>query len=480
MRIALIAEGSYPYVTGGVSSWVHSLISSMPEHEFVIYAIGASSEQQGKYKYDLPANVVQVCEYFLDAHLQDEGKWGKRYRISPQERDALLAFISGASHVDWQVLFNWMSDGGFGSAANFLRSRDYFDLLSELSETKFQYVPFTEWFWTVRSMVLPLFVLLREPIPQADLYHCVTTGYAGVIGSMAKWRTGKPLIITEHGIYSREREEEIIKAEWVPSYFKEQWIDYFYMLCNCAYESADQVITLFGRNREIQIELGCSSSKISIIPNGVEFHDYVGLPAKAVGDNRIHVGAIVRVVPIKDIKTMIQAFAIVKQEVPDSTFWIIGPYDEDPEYYAECQALLEALAVEEVTFTGSMQISNIIGKMDLLVLSSISEGQPLAVLEGMAAGKPFVTTDVGSCKELLYGMDDAYGPAGFVAPVMNVDSIAQAIIELCNHPDERVRMGVAGQERVRNLYSKQQFIQSYVALYESYEEGRTWQASALN
>ncbi len=65
MRICIIAEGSYPYVTGGVSSWIQSLVRLMPEHEFVIFAIGAEERLKGKFKYKLPENIIQVKEIFF-------------------------------------------------------------------------------------------------------------------------------------------------------------------------------------------------------------------------------------------------------------------------------------------------------------------------------------------------------------------------------------------------------------------------------
>ena len=65
MRICVILEGCYPYVTGGVSSWIHQYIQAMPQHEFVIWAIGASSEIKGKFKYNIPYNVVENKEILL-------------------------------------------------------------------------------------------------------------------------------------------------------------------------------------------------------------------------------------------------------------------------------------------------------------------------------------------------------------------------------------------------------------------------------
>lgn len=61
---------------------------------------------------------------------------------------------------------------------------------------------------------------MKMEVPKADFYHCVATGYAGVLGSMAKHFHGSSLLISEHGIYTREREEELIKAEWVKGIYK--------------------------------------------------------------------------------------------------------------------------------------------------------------------------------------------------------------------------------------------------------------------
>lgn len=478
MKICLVVEGSYPYVTGGVSNWIHALIRNIPEHQFVIYAIAAERSQKGNFKYEVPSNVVEIQEVFLDDYLRMEGEWGHRIKLSAAQKAALKSLIGGGENVDWKPIFDVLRAQKLNNAADFLMSNDYFDIMSELCQEKFEQIPFTEMFWTVRSMVLPLLLTVREPVPEADVYHTVSTGYAGVIASLGKYLYGKPMLLTEHGIYSREREEEIIKAEWVKGYFKDIWIEYFYTLSACAYQYADHVVTLFKRNKEIQAELGCDEGKISIIPNGIRASDFEGLAAKAPGEP-IWVGGLVRVVPIKDIKTMIQSFQVVKQEIPEAKFFIMGPTEEDTEYYEECLALVESLNLKDVAFTGAVNIKDYIGKMDVLALTSISEGQPLAVLEGMAAGKPFVTTDVGSCKELLYGVDDDYGQAGYVVPVMNVEQIGQAIVTLCRSERQRKEFGANGLERVRNRYTNDAFIDGYKDLYEAYGEvGQAWLESA--
>lgn len=479
MKICMIAEGSYPYVTGGVSSWMHSLITQMPEHEFIIYAIGAQSKQKGKFKYQLPRNVVEVKEVFLDAYIDEPGEWGHRFRLTPGQTEDLKSLLGGEGNVNWSSIFDLLRTEKFRVAADFLSSKDYFDILEDLCRSKYSLVPFTEMFWTVRSMILPLFMTIRNDVPKADLYHSVSTGYAGVVGALAKHLHGSPLILTEHGIYSREREEEIIKADWVKGYFKDLWIRYFYTLSGCIYNTADQIITLFNRNKEIQIELGCDISKISIIPNGVNVTDYVDLP-QASDQDKIRIGAIVRLVPIKDIKTMLQSFALVKREIANAELTIMGPTEEDPEYYQECLQMVESLQLQNVIFTGPVHVKDYLGQMDLLVLSSISEGQPLAVLEGMACGKPYVTTNVGSCKELLLGVDDGIGPAGFVTPVMNYEPMAQNMIKLCKSRSLREEMGRNAIERVSRYYKHQDFITNYRRLYALLGEVQPWPESALN
>ncbi|KQX66377.1 MULTISPECIES: GT4 family glycosyltransferase PelF [unclassified Paenibacillus] len=467
MRICILAEGSYPYITGGVSSWIHSLITNMPEHEFILYVIGAEEKSRGKFKYALPHNVIEIRETFLDTFLNEEEIWGKRYKISKSERETLYSFLAGEK-IDWGNLFNFLLSDRINSVSEFLTSKDFFDIMYEVCNLRYSQTPFTEMYWTMRSMVLPLFLTIRNPMPEADLYHSVATGYAGVLGSLGKHLYNKPFLLTEHGIYTREREEEIIKADWVKGYFKDVWIEYFYNLSNCAYSYTDKVISLFNRNKEIQEELGCDGNKITIIPNGVQSSDYDSLQQKE-NDTEISIGAVVRIVPIKDIKTMIQSFALVKHTISNAKFYIFGPIDEDEEYYEECQQLVQELGTEDIIFTGSINVREYIGKMDILVLTSISEGQPLAVLEGLAASKPFVTTDVGSCRELLYGNQDDFGPAGIVEPVMHYEKLGLAIISLCQNKQLREQMGLNGKRRVSAIYSRDRFIEGYRNIYNDYE-----------
>ena len=356
---------------------------------------------------------------------------------------------------------------------------DFFQIAKLCYEQRYGNVVFSDFLWTLRSIYLPLFLTLRMDIPQADLYHCVATGYAGILGSMAKHFYGSGLLISEHGIYTREREEELIKASWVQGIYKSIWIEQFKKMSQMAYRNADVVTCLYGHARELQIELGCPPEKIRITPNGINTENLKELPGKSAEEqSMVYAGAVLRVTPIKDVKTMIQAFAYAKKEVSNLKLWIMGPTDEDPEYAQECFELVNVLNVKDVVFTGRINVRDYLGKMDFTLLTSISEGQPLTILESYAAHCPVIATDVGNCRELIYGAGDSdrFGTAGILTHIMNLDEIAEAMIRLATHKEERLKMGEIGYQRVMAFYRIEQMKAVYQQIYEAFEknEDESW------
>lgn len=469
MKICLLVEGNYPYLVGGVSNWVHQLISNLPEHEFIIYSIAAQEKNRGKFVFDIPKNVIKIEEIFLDSILNLSGEHGKQYRLSDEEIKNFSALVLGGK-VDWHSLITSLKNRKIGNVIDFFMSYDFFKIIKDAYKQEHGSTPFTEFFWTNRSLLIPFLFIINQKIIDADIYHSVVTGYAGIVGSLASFINNKPFILTEHGIYSREREEEIIKANWIEHYFKDNWIGFYYNLADLAYTMADEVITLFEKNKEIQISHGCSKNKIRIISNGIDVNAFSDIRTKNSDDNTLYIGAFVRVVPIKDIITMLQSFALVKTKVTKAKFYIMGDIEEDEEYYHECLRFVDDMGLKDVFFTGKIDIMDYLGMIDILVLTSISEGQPLTILEGMACKKPFVTTDVGSCKELLYGSDDRFGPAGFIEPLMDSEKISESIIRLCKDPILREKMGHNGFERVSKMYTFENFLNSYRLLYHKYSK----------
>ena len=311
MKICLVCEGCYPYVAGGVSSWVQDMIKAMPQHEFIIWAIAANKSSEGKFVYELPENVIRVDEVFLDSML--EMRRTKKSRLTLSDRETVEVYrMLTCSDPDWDLIFKMFSKGHI-DPIEFLLDPSVLRILKAVCVNKYSHLPFTDFFWTIRSMFLPLLYLIHNEMPEADIYHSCSCGYAGMLASAASKYYNKPFMLTEHGIYTREREEEILRAGWVAPMFKPLWIELFYMFTRCAYNSADVVTSLFSYASQAQRELGCDAKKQIIIPNGINTDIFANVPPKKP-DGYIDIGAVVRVVPIKDIKTMIYAFAHVEQE----------------------------------------------------------------------------------------------------------------------------------------------------------------------
>jgi glycosyltransferase involved in cell wall biosynthesis len=463
----MLVEGSYPYITGGLSAWVQMLILGMPEHQFIVYSIAAEEKTRGQFQYTLPENVIDIKEIFLDSILNLKCPSTGHYRLSPVERDNLERLICGEADIDLEKLLMTFRYGKKRkSPLEIFMSFDFFDVIANAYKRKFSHLPFTDFFWTIRSMLLPLFFLIQQELPEADLYHSVAAGYGGVVGGLAATLYHKPFLLTEHGIYSREREEEIIKCSWAQGDFKSVWINYFYSLARLSYQTATHVFTMFEKNSEIQVLLGCDPQKVKIIPNGIHVEKFERIKVSAEDNGSITIAGVVRVVPVKDIITMLRSFSLVKQKLPEARFLIIGPTDENPEYYEECLKVVEMLDIQDLQFTGSVDVEKYMEKIDILVLSSISEGQPLALLEGMAARRPFVTTDVGSCQELLYGRNDQLGRAGIIVSMMDFENMAKAILTLARNRKMRIDMGEAGYRRIHQFYTLDAFLDAYRKVYQ--------------
>lgn len=470
MKVCLIVEGAYPYVTGGVSSWVQGLMLSMPDVEFVVQTIAASPDERQQFKYKIPSNVSEIQEvYLLDDDYVDN-RTQKKVSLTGEEYDAFENLLFESS-PDWSVIIRFFAEKDVSLNA-LLSGKDFFKMSLDYYNANFRRVVFSDFLWTMRSLYLPLFTILKSRTERADLYHSVSSGYAGIWGSMQKCLHGAPFLMSEHGLYTREREEEIIKADWVSGIYKDIWIDQFKKIGDCCYEYADRVVSLFDDARAFQIELGCAKEKTVVIPNGVDYRKYEDIPGKEAGDRGINIGAVLRVTPIKDVKTMLSAFALARNKNPELKLWIMGSMEEAKEYAQECRDMVRDMEIENVVFTGTIDVKEYIGKMDFLILTSISEGQPLSILEGFAAKRPCIATNVGNSRGLIEGERDDYGHAGYIVPVMGVSEIARAILRLAENETERRKMGEAGYRRVRAYYDEEEVFGKYRSLYEEMTKSR--------
>ena len=496
--ICLLLEGTYPYVRGGVSSWVHQLIRGLPEFRFALVFVGASRSFYPKMHYELPPNVCHMEVQFLSENNQIEGP---REQAGDNDWFAALDELH-TSLKDYHHCLNLQDVSAFiqqlcnrtgGEAEEFLYSEKAWGRITHGYRQNCPTMPFSDYFWNVRAMHSPLFSLLQiaRQAPQAHIYHTISTGYAGVLGFFLRVMRRRPLLLTEHGIYTKERYIDLYQADWIKekelslpmglyaeiSYLRRLWGHFFEGLGRLTYSACLQIITLYEDNRIKQVEYGAEPKRTRVIPNGVNLDRFVKLRERRAKQIPPVLGLIGRVVPIKDIKTYIRAVGMAARQMPEIEGWIVGPEDEEPRYAQECHALVSSLGLEnKVKFLGFQNIDDILPKIGLMTLSSISEGQPLVILEGYAAGVPVLSTDVGSCRELAEGYspeDKALGKAGEIVPIANPAAMAEAAVSLLRDEERWYAAQKAAIARVENFYTEQTFLQHYRVLYRKVlEHGR--------
>ncbi len=491
--ICFILEGTYPFVRGGVSSWTHNLIEDMPDLTFSLLAISPVKSAPLKFDYPIPDNVTNMVEVFLyNDVLPNQPCPGKKNK--DVFWDLFFDFIVGkedqyGSH--FEKLFPLLCDPALRAvnARDIINSEESHELTEKLYEQiKKDDCSFFNFFWTWRSMLLVFMQAVNVEIPPAKVYHTACTGYAGLVGVLAKLKYNKPLILTEHGIYTKERKIEINQADWIEKKersrvfidqsqgtIKDLWLDNFYRLGRLTYDLSDIILTLYGGNEQLQIEYGADPDIIEVIPNGVQIEKF--MPQREVvksdPDTR-RIGLVGRVVPIKDIKMFIKVCKIVLDAMPNVLFEVIGPMDEDEDYLKECEELCKLLGVEDTcVFTGPKNLiqENIYPQLDIMALTSISEGLPLTILEALCVGVPCVTTDVGACSELIDGRseeDQSLGICGYIVPIGNAEEFAQACLKILRDPQLHAQMVTTGYKRIDTFYKQTDIVKRYKDLYLHY------------
>ncbi len=454
--ICIIAEGSYPYTTGGVSAWIQDIISGLTNYNFIIFAISAE-EDEPKYKF--PSNVIGLVNKLLTKPVEKPSK-----KIHETFFPVIESFhndmMQKKDFSRFAEIFRYIHTHHY-DPPSLQRHIQSFKIVTHYNSIRNPLYPFSDYYWAWRASHEYMMKIMTWELPQADLYHTISTGYAGLCAACAKIKYNKPVILTEHGLYNKEREIDIKRATWVKGYQRDMWINIFNDLSTMTYEYSDCIISLFEVNRNIQIAQGAKREKTLVIPNGIEIERYLDL--KTETRTEFSVGIVARVVPIKDVKNFIIMAKIVAESIPNTKFYIIGPTDEDESYYEDCIKLVENFKIQDkVIFTGKADVRQYYRFLDVVVLSSIREAQPLVILEAYAAGIPVVSTRVGNVPEMLDYNDI------LLADPKDSEKLAQGIIYLYNNPDYRQKLVAANKNKVIQFYNKKDLIAAYDNLYAKY------------
>jgi glycosyltransferase involved in cell wall biosynthesis len=209
--------------------------------------------------------------------------------------------------------------------------------------------------------------------------------------------------------------------------------------------------------------LGLPASRVEYVPNFVcppsgALAPAVDLPG--VPGRRIVCLANFR--PQKDHLTLIRAMAALRADVPDAHLMLAGA-PVDPECEAAVRAEVRALGIENaVTFLGSRRdVWSVLRASDIGVLSSASEGLPLALIEYGVIGLAAVATDVGQCADVLDG-----GRAGTLVPARSPETLREALRALLASADRRLDLGRRLLQRIRDRYAPEPRLAQVADIYE--------------
>ncbi len=315
-------------------------------------------------------------------------------------------------------------------------------------------------------------------IPPAKVYHCLSTGFAGILGLQIKSKTGKPLILTEHGIYWKELEFGVYEVECGFKIFKNEkeknniciarreFMRIFKEIALRCYLEADLVTTVCKYNLEQQLSLipeqmvGNVKDKFKVIENFIE-PEFFNSRERSTRDEKT-VTFIGRVVPIKDVKTFIKAMPLILQNFQNVKFLIVGDLTQDSDYAFECIELVSSLGVsEKVKFTGEAKALDYLKSTDVLVLPSVSEAQPLIILESIASGVPVVATSTGGIPEILNERDLE---CGLLFEVGDHEKLAEHVIKLLTDENLWEKFSKNALKKAQN-FRLEKFIKSYAKIY---------------
>jgi glycosyltransferase involved in cell wall biosynthesis len=213
---------------------------------------------------------------------------------------------------------------------------------------------------------------------------------------------------------------------------------------------------------------GLKADRVEVIYNGIDLAAQGRRTDEDRADARRDFGwtaenlviiQVARLDPLKDHVTAVRAFQRVHQQLPQARFLIVGEGTER----AAIEAEVAELKLEPyVRFAGLRKdVPRLLAASDLLWLTSVSEGIPLTLIEGMAAGLPVVSSDVGGVSEVVVA-----GKTGLVAPAGNNAELAQAAVALLCDPELRRRLASAGRKRAFERFSEDTMVESYASLYE--------------
>ncbi|MGD0811505.1 MAG: GT4 family glycosyltransferase PelF [Acidimicrobiales bacterium] len=466
MNITLITEGTYPHHMGGVSVWCDQLLSHIPDHRFDILAISGGADE--KNVWEMPSNVGTVSTVPLWAPVPSRrASRDLRARFMPvQERllHSLAVENNGAGFA--QCLQELAGFARAGELTAAMSSKDAVSMLMEIAPNCQERLGAAGQERLSVADAVDILVRLEHSLrplaiapPEADLCHTTANGLGTLPALAAKWANGTPFLLTEHGVYLRELYLAHPPGS-MSQLARSTVLRFFKLLIETAYEYADIVAPVCRYNRLWEVANGTPPSRIRPVHNGVDPKAFPVATSEPALPTLVFVG---RIDPLKDIETLLWAFAGVRAKLPKARLRLFGPVPEGGEaYFQRCTQLASELGLSDggANFEGKISPpAQAYHTGHVVVLTSISEGLPYVVLEAMASGRPVVATDVG-------GVAEAVGDAGLLVPPKDPSAVASACVTLLSDKRKRKALARASRARVLEFFDVKHCFATYRGLYE--------------
>ncbi|MFG2649167.1 DUF3492 domain-containing protein [Streptomyces sp. NPDC048436] len=507
MRIGLLTEGGYPYVSGEARLWCDRLVRGLGQHEFDVYALSRSERQEAQGWIELPPQVSRVRTAPLWT-VDDDGTafgagYGRRARRRFTDCFGELAAVMCDSGVavaaGGRAACDELADR-FGSALYGLAelARDEGGLVGALrSEAAVRILESAcrapGALRAARTARVPDLLTVAGHLERAlrplsldwyeddglgavDLCHATSGGPAALPGLLALHFSGVPLLVTEYGVQLRAHYlaagDEALSA---PA--RALLTSFHGRLAAEVYGKATIITPGNTHARRWQERCGAERAKLRTVYPGMEAARFAEVGEREDPGDPATLLWVGRIEPAKDLISLLHAFAEIRKEEPKARLRIVAAPAEGPEpaeYLTHCRVLAAQLfpdeadgahavgdnpvSFEEIGAPGTPDLEDAYAAGSVVVLSSVVEGFPISLVEAMFCGRATVSTDVGAVVEVI-------GGTGLVVPPRNPRALAEACVALLRDAGRRERLGAAARARALELFTVEQNVEAFRGIY---------------
>ncbi|MEU9147895.1 GT4 family glycosyltransferase PelF [Streptomyces sp. NPDC048349] len=463
-HVTMLTEGTYPHVHGGVSTWCDQLVRGMPEVDFNVIALTGSGREP--VTWELPRNVYRHTSVPLwgapPRHGRRTALRGKAQRRFTEVYETFLLSLLDPGRGGFSGALRELAVlASAGRLAPALRSESVLRLLmtvwSRPGLTTAAAAPTIHDALTATDLLEHALRPLCVRIPRDSVAHAVSSGLATLPALAAKYLDEVPFLLTEHGIYLRERYLGYRSAaqRWP---VKALMLGFYRELNTEGYRQADLITPCNQYNRRWEERGGAAPDRIRTVYNGVDPHAFPDAGPEPEVPTLSWCG---RIDPIKDLETLIRAYAFMREELPALRLRLFGPVPAGcEEYKLRLEKLAADLGVTDgISYEGRIeQVALAYAAGSIVMLSSISEGFPFSIIEAMSCGRTTVSTDVG-------GVREAVGDTGLVVPPREPETMARATLALLRDDERRAELGRAARSRVVEKFTLHQSVDGFRHIY---------------